>query len=60
MVVRSVKQRSCPMTDIKGGDETGAANISLWEPTKFVSGTAAKGTPIIYAAMNYRVNGRLI
>ena len=39
-----------------GSDETGAANTSLWEPTRLVAGAAQKGFPVVYVAMNYRVN----
>ena len=43
-----------------GGDETGAANVSLWEPTNLVVGAAEKGLPVVYVAMNYRLNGTRI
>ena len=43
-----------------GGDETGAANVSLWEPTNLVVGAAEKGLPVVYVAMNYRLNGMRI
>ncbi len=39
-----------------GGDETGSANYSLYDPTALVLGAAAKGTPLIFASMNYRLN----
>lgn len=39
-----------------GGDEAGSTNYSLYDPTALVLGAQAKGTPVIYAAMNYRVN----
>ena len=34
----------------------GSYNISLFNPTALVAGAAAKRTPVIYVAMNYRVN----
>ena len=37
------------------GDEAGSANYSIYEPTALVA-ASAKSTPIIYVAMNYRVN----
>ena len=40
-----------------GGDETGSANYTLYDPTSLVLGAAAKGTPVVYVAMNYRLNG---
>jgi carboxylesterase type B len=39
-----------------GSDETGSANYSLYDPTALVLGAAAKGTPLIFVSMNYRVN----
>lgn len=39
-----------------GGDETGSTNVSLYEPTALVLGAAAKKTPLIFVAMNYRLN----
>ena len=38
------------------GDESGSYNYSLYNPTALVAGAAAKKTPVIYVAMNYRVN----
>ncbi|ETI26729.1 hypothetical protein G647_10174 [Cladophialophora carrionii CBS 160.54] len=38
------------------GFESGSYNYSLYNPTALVAGSAAKGTPVIYVAMNYRVN----
>ncbi|KAH0829532.1 Lipase 2 [Fonsecaea pedrosoi] len=38
------------------GDEEGSYNYSLYNPTALVTGAATKGTPVIYASMNYRVN----
>jgi carboxylesterase type B len=38
------------------GYETGSYNYSLYNPTALVAGSAAKDTPVIYVAMNYRVN----
>jgi carboxylesterase type B len=38
------------------GYEAGSYNCSLYNPTALVAGAAAKGTPVIYVAMNYRVN----
>ncbi|KAJ9605501.1 hypothetical protein H2200_010158 [Cladophialophora chaetospira] len=34
----------------------GAYNISLFNPTALVAGATAKKTPVVYVAMNYRVN----
>ncbi|KIX07786.1 uncharacterized protein Z518_02440 [Rhinocladiella mackenziei CBS 650.93] len=39
-----------------GGDETGSANYSLYDPTALVLGAEAKGTPLMFVAMNYRLN----
>ena len=39
-----------------GGDETGSYNYSLYNPTALVAGSAAKGLPIVYVAMSYRLN----
>ncbi|OQU98061.1 hypothetical protein CLAIMM_03894 [Cladophialophora immunda] len=38
------------------GDEEGSYNYTLYNPTALVAGAAAKGTPVIYVSMNYRVN----
>ncbi|EXJ70868.1 uncharacterized protein A1O5_05860 [Cladophialophora psammophila CBS 110553] len=38
------------------GDEEGSYNYTLYNPTALVAGAAAKGTPVIYVAMNFRVN----
>lgn len=38
------------------GFESGSYNYSLYNPTALVAGSAAKGTPVIFVAMNYRVN----
>ena len=38
------------------GFESGSYNYSLYNPTALVLGSAAKGTPVVYVAMNYRVN----
>ncbi|KIX97310.1 uncharacterized protein Z520_06762 [Fonsecaea multimorphosa CBS 102226] len=38
------------------GDEEGSYNYSLYNPTALVAGSAAKGTPVVYVSMNYRVN----
>lgn len=35
----------------------GNVNDPFYDPTALVAGAAAKGMPIIFAAMNYRVNG---
>ena len=39
-----------------GGDEYGSTNFSLYDPTALVLGAEAKGTPLIFVAMNYRMN----
>ena len=39
-----------------GSDEMGSYNYSLYNPTALVAGSAAKKTPVIFVAMNYRVN----
>lgn len=39
-----------------GGDEYGSTNYSLYDPTALVMGAKSKGTPVIFAAMNYRMN----
>ncbi|KAK5194292.1 hypothetical protein LTR92_005534 [Exophiala xenobiotica] len=39
-----------------GGDEYGSTNYSLYDPTALVLGAQAKGTPLIFVAMNYRMN----
>jgi len=38
------------------GFESGSYNYSLYNPTALVAGSAAKGTPVIFVAMNYRAN----
>ncbi|KAL2838966.1 Alpha/Beta hydrolase protein [Aspergillus pseudoustus] len=38
-----------------GGDSFGQIYDSAYDPTGFVLGAAAKGFPVIYVAMNYRV-----
>lgn len=38
------------------GDESGSSNYTLYDPTALVLGAAAKDTPVIFVAMNFRVN----
>ena len=38
------------------GDESGSYNYSLYNPTALVAGSAGKSTPVVYVAMNYRIN----
>jgi carboxylesterase type B len=38
------------------GFEAGSYNFSVYNPMALVAGSAAKGTPVLFVAMNYRVN----
>lgn len=40
-----------------GSDESGSDNYTFYDPTALVLGAAERNTPVIYVAMNYRVNG---
>ncbi len=53
-----VKRNAVMLTRIAGGDETGSANYTLYDPTSLVLGAAQKGTPVVFVAMNYRLNGK--